>query len=445
MAGESEQRPQTLELEDGSEAHSPAGSASGEGNQAAGAASKPGSARRAKVWLLVIVCCALAGLVWVFFNSKYSRRLAEQAERVRTAIVGAPVRPTPDPYVQALARVEENRGEAMGRAASVEIPAELKLYRESRRFLALQAAAAEEAELKSPHDFAELAEIVREGQQLVELPKLGREYVLYGVGQAAGGELTHYDARSGRSVLLLADEEELKAYRDELAADRARLEDELREVVERLKGIDKSDKTAREQLSAEESAKRKELDGVKNRIKSIDSFYDPPETRRMLFDEYAFLTEFARNFGGRAYDLRQQASAREFQARLLSYLRPAALSVVEELGARYREKFERPLPITSLVRTEEYQRRLREGGNPNAADVSVPPHTTGLAFDVFYRFMTQAEQEFLMNEIARLEEEGRVEALRELRDHYHVFVFPEGRRPAEKLVREKMRSAGRTK
>jgi hypothetical protein len=146
------------------------------------------------------------------------------------------------------------------------------------------------------------------------------------------------------------------------------------------------------------------------------------------------LAELARDFGGRAYDLHDKASAKEFQARLLSFIRPAALSVLEELGTAYQTKFDRPLPVTSLVRTEEYQRLLRESGNPNAADVEPPPHTTGFAFDIYYRFMTASEQEFVMGEIARLEREGRVEALRELRDHYHVFAFSEGHRPDEKRV-----------
>ena len=77
---------------------------------------------------------------------------------------------------------------------------------------------------------------------------------------------------------------------------------------------------------------------------------------------------------------------------------------------------------------------MRESGNPNAADVAPPPHTTGFAFDVYYRYMTAEEQEFVMSEIARLERAGRVEALRELRDHYHVFVFAEGRPPAAEAV-----------
>ena len=63
-----------------------------------------------------------------------------------------------------------------------------------------------------------------------------------------------------------------------------------------------------------------------------------------------------------------------------------------------------------------------------------PPHTTGFAFDVYYRYMTAAEQEFVMGEIARLERAGRVEALRELRDHYHVFVFRDGHPPAPESV-----------
>ena len=84
---------------------------------------------------------------------------------------------------------------------------------------------------------------------------------------------------------------------------------------------------------------------------------------------------------------------------------------------------------------QEYQRQRNET-NPNATLIDVPPHTTGLAFDIYYRYLTAAEQEFVMSELARLSDEGRIEALRELRDHYHVFAFAEGTRPAESLIRE---------
>lgn len=39
-----------------------------------------------------------------------------------------------------------------------------------------------------------------------------------------------------------------------------------------------------------------------------------------------------------------------------------------------------------------------------------------------------------MSVIAHLEDQGRVEALREARDNIHVYVFGSGRRPDEKLI-----------
>jgi hypothetical protein len=57
--------------------------------------------------------------------------------------------------------------------------------------------------------------------------------------------------------------------------------------------------------------------------------------------------------------------------------------------------------------------------------------------------MTAAEQQFVMDEIARLERGGRVEALRELRDHYHVFAFPGGVRPDDGLVDKVLKGRAR--
>jgi hypothetical protein len=45
-----------------------------------------------------------------------------------------------------------------------------------------------------------------------------------------------------------------------------------------------------------------------------------------------------------------------------------------------------------------------------------------------------------MDTLAQLKRDGRIETLRELRDHYHVFVFPEGHRPDEKAVEKEIRS-----
>src|SRR5262249_6118701 len=99
----------------------------------------------------------------------------------------------------------------------------------------------------------------------------------------------------------------------------------------------------------------------------------------------------------------------------------------------YKEKFDRPLPVSSLVRPVLYQRELATI-NANAARGSTPPHSAGFAFDLYYAFMNAAEQEHLMSTIARLKDEGRVEALRESRDNIHVYVFRSGKPPDERHI-----------
>jgi hypothetical protein len=145
------------------------------------------------------------------------------------------------------------------------------------------------------------------------------------------------------------------------------------------------------------------------------------------------LADKAADFNGRSYDLRTPAGRAQFKARLLSFIRPEAREVLLEIARHYHDQFGRPLPVTSLVRTERYQQKLGEV-NANATQIATPPHTTGLAFDVYDRYMTAAEQNELMRFVARLEDEGRVEALRETRDHIHIFAFADGRRPAEALI-----------
>lgn len=404
------------------------------------AATSPKKRPPLKRWLplAILVCGALAASVlYVRHRRELLGRLQTGAEQVKEILTGAA---PPDPYAEAVSKVEGDRGEPAGRRAKIEIPTELRQYSESRRFLAIQGAAALEAGVKSPHDFAELAETIRGGRELVEVPRLGAAYVLYGVGLTATGAVTHYDLKNRKVVPLFSGPEELEAFEAKLSAESARLSEELKGLEARLKALGPKEREERARLLAEAAGKKKDLTSASEKTKLLAAYYGEPGAKGRakeaedLFAEYAALESLARDFGGRSYDLRDPASSREFQARMLSHVRPAALALLEELAGAYQSKFGRPLPVTSLVRTEEYQRLLRESGNPNAADVAPPPHTTGLAFDIYYRYMTAAEQEFIMGEIARLESAGRLEALRELRDHYHVFAFAEGRRPEEASV-----------
>lgn len=149
--------------------------------------------------------------------------------------------------------------------------------------------------------------------------------------------------------------------------------------------------------------------------------------------DYSPLQALAQNFGGRSYDLNDPADRKMLKANMLSSLRPAALKVLEEVAAAYHQRFDRPLPISSLVRPDQYQQSLRRV-NRNAVLIETPPHSTGLAFDIDYRYMNGTEQTFVMTELARLKNDGRIEAIRERNANYHVFAFLNGTRPSDDLI-----------
>lgn len=150
----------------------------------------------------------------------------------------------------------------------------------------------------------------------------------------------------------------------------------------------------------------------------------------------------AADFSGRAYDLADAQSRARLKVRMLRHLRPEAVRVLEEVAASYRQEFDRPLPISSLVRPVEYRHELSKV-NANATRIAAPPHSTGLAFDIFNGYMSAGEQQHVMADLARLEDEGRIEVLRENRDHFHVFAFIDGTRPDEQLIRQSLdRAAG---
>jgi hypothetical protein len=346
-----------------------------------------------------------------------------------------------DPWKEAALKVEQDRGEPMGRAAKVEVPTQLKHYTDSRRFLGTQLAESRQHRLKTPSDFVELLDLIGQGE-LVELSPLGKHYILYGVGMmATDGPFTHYDKSSGKSVTLYANEAELKKELDLIGESEKTLTDTNKNLIRQRQQTPRRETETRQKLDSQLKENRTQLNEVLSRKQLLTSFYGSAKSRQALFSKYEKLAAFAKDFGGRAYDLNDPGARKELKVKLLSYLRPAAFKVLEELAQVYQNKFGRPLPITSLIRPDEYQAELRET-NRNATSVDVPPHTTGLAFDVFYRFMSAAEQDFVMAALARMRDAGRIEALRELRNHYHVFAFINGKPPEEQLIRRTLEQVG---
>jgi hypothetical protein len=166
-----------------------------------------------------------------------------------------------------------------------------------------------------------------------------------------------------------------------------------------------------------------------------------PEAQQKIAPDYESLRKLAKNFNGRSYDLDNPADRLALKMNMLSVVRPQALKVMEEVAAAYHKEFARPLPVSSLVRPEQYQHELRRV-NRNAVTIDAPPHSTGLAFDIDYRYMSVGEQNFLMRELARIKNEGRIEVIRERNANYHVFAFVNGSRPSDDLVSACLEKAG---
>jgi hypothetical protein len=389
-----------------------------------------------KYWVFLAAIVLLAVLVvasiYQWRNGRRSSTPADSPNRGESSLTKVI-----DPYQLALGKVEEDRGAPTGDKAEVKIPAELKLYKDRRRFLAIQVAEWRRQKYQIPDDFSELAALTKQGE-MVSVPPLGPDYILYGVGLKANDELTHYDQRTGKSIPLFASEAELETEMQKLKDSLAEFETKIREARDELAQVKKTERALRREKLDYVANLQKLAAAVKARRDLLSSFYQSKAHRQLMLDEYQRLAELASSYDGQSYDLNLADARKKFKMNLLSALRPAALAQLKEIAEAYRQKFQRPLPITSLVRTREYQRQLGEAGNPNAIQIAVPPHTTGLAFDIYTYYMAADEQQFLLDEIARLEREGRLEALRENRNHIHVFAFAGEGLPSERLIKESL-------
>ena len=333
-------------------------------------------------------------------------------------------------WTLAVEQVKADRGEPMGKQAKVEIPQQVRHYGDTRRFLAIQVAEVKEHGLHTPQDLVELGEMVAKGE-MVSLPQTTDKYVLFGVGaNARKTAFTRYI--NGKSVPVYNENGLRRAYQ-EIADARSRDEKEIATLKKEISGLGKKERSKRAKLQTQIAAAQATIKSADEDKELLDRFYSDAETREQLFGQYRSLETLSKNFRERDFNIEDDTARRDMKVRLLSSLRPEALSVLEEIAAAYYEKFQRPLPITSLVRPDEYQHALSKV-NPNATKIETPPHSTGLAFDVYYRYMTAAEQAHVMDHLSKLKDAARIEVLRENRDHYHVFAFIDGNRPSERLI-----------
>lgn len=335
-----------------------------------------------------------------------------------------------NPWTAAVEKVKQDRGEPIGKQAKIETPSQLRHYSDTRRFLATQVAEVNEHHVDTPQDFVELARMINRGE-LVQVQPASENYILFGVGGSAdSGPFTRFE--NGKSIKLY-NEVGLRQEYERLASSQAGLEKQRTNLQQQVALLKRRERSQRAKLQTQLAGFQKKKNGNREDKAQLDRSYGDADTRQRLFADYESLQQVGTKLLGAGFDLGEANARRQLKVRMLSSLRPEALKVLEEIAASYHEKFDRPLAITSLVRPDEYQLGLSKT-NPNATRIETPPHSTGLAFDILYHYMTAAEQAQVMSELAQLKDEGRIEVLRENRDHYHVFAFVGGARPDEEFI-----------
>lgn len=386
-----------------------------------------------RIVLILLIFAAVGMAVWA--SIRYIRPGWQSGSDSGWVDVAPTTRP--DTWAEAVEKVKEDRGEPAGVNARVETPPELKHYSERHWFLAAQVAEIAKHDVHIVQDYMDLAAMIQRGE-MVTVPALTDSYILFGIGERANEEAFSRYQEDGS--IELYNEIQLAAAYKELDEKRAGLEAEIASLKTQATRLSRRERTKRRELQKQITALQSQLNSTNKDKAQLDEVYGDPETRQQMFRAYESLQALAQNFNGRAYDLNNSSHRHALKITVLSSLRPQALKILEEVASAYHKQFGRRLPVSSMVRPEQYQRALRRV-NRNATLIDTPPHATGLAFDIDYRYMSAAEQSFVMEELARVKRAGRIEVIRERNANYHVFAFLNGARPSDDLIAASLEEA----
>lgn len=150
--------------------------------------------------------------------------------------------------------------------------------------------------------------------------------------------------------------------------------------------------------------------------------------------KFNFLSTLAGNLAGQKYDLNNPNDRKQIRVRLLRMFNKRAKPILLELAEHYYAKYNRPLRVTSLTRSMDYQIGLN-ATNANSFKVrdenALPPHTSGCAFDLARKHMTAEEQNYVMAKLAEMENANKLDALIEYGENacWHVFIYSDGLPP----------------
>ena len=108
------------------------------------------------------------------------------------------------------------------------------------------------------------------------------------------------------------------------------------------------------------------------------------------------------------------------------YLRPWAKLFLDRLSSQFRSRFGKPLRITGLTRSAQYQKTLRRR-NGNAAAPTGPKrsvHLTGACLDISKKGTTRSQVNWMRRVLSSIKQKGYVFPVEEFKQpNFHVMVY----------------------
>jgi len=108
------------------------------------------------------------------------------------------------------------------------------------------------------------------------------------------------------------------------------------------------------------------------------------------------------------------------------YCRPWTAQFLNDLAHDHAAEFNRPLVVSSAVRTVDYQKRLMHtNGNAAQAEGDVAsPHLTGAAVDIAKQGLNRKEMAWMRAHLLALQEAGKIDVEEEFRQAcFHITVY----------------------
>ena len=167
----------------------------------------------------------------------------------------------------------------------------------------------------------------------------------------------------------------------------ATLTTEIAGLNKQIAGLNRRDKTRRSELQKQLATQQAQLGSNDERKKRLHELYSQPDFTRASVPRLRIVTDAGERFPRPGFQSREPGGSAGVEENTTQFAAAAGFKLMEEVATAYQRQFDRPLPVSSLVRPEQYQGALRRV-NRGAAVIETPPHSTGLAFDIDYRYMS---------------------------------------------------------